>query len=104
MSWIKILKAEIAKSSQAEVSRRLNLSKSTISQVLSDTYAANTDRIEEKVLLEFENKQVNCPILGLISLKECRINQNKEFSCNNMLSVKLYKACSNCKKTKVEIE
>lgn len=104
MYWINILKNEIAKSNQSQVARRLDLSKATISQVLSGTYAGKTDRVKEKVLLEFENKQVSCPLLGLISLKACKENQDKDFSCNNMNSIKLFKACKKCKQnTRVEI-
>jgi len=97
MSWIKILRNECNKSSQAQVARTLVLSKATISQVLSGTYAGKTDRVEEKVLLKFENRQVKCPLLGEISLKACKENQCKDFSSNNMNSRRLFKACRKCK-------
>lgn len=97
MYWIDILKAEVEKTTQADVARKLKLSKATISQALSGTYAGKTDRIKEKVLLEFENKQVNCPIMGSISFKVCRLTQAKEFNSNNMNAVRQYKACMKCK-------
>lgn len=51
MDWIALLRKAIrVEGSQAEVARRLGLSRSTISRVLADTYESSTAAIETKVM------------------------------------------------------
>ena len=62
--WIDALRATCERDSQAAVARRLDVSASTVSQVLSGRYRAATDAIEAKVRGVIMAETVDCPVLG----------------------------------------
>ncbi len=75
--WLQALRAEVARTSQARTADRLRISEATVSQVLSGTYKANTQRIERRVRGELMGEVVECPVLYDISLRVCQDVQER---------------------------
>lgn len=98
--WIEALREACAESSQKKIGKELGVSATTINLCLKGTYIGRTDRIEELVRGKYMNETVNCPLLAEITKDKCLEEQNRDFSGNSPLRVKLFKACQNCKHNK----
>ena len=75
--WLGALRTECDRTSQAQVAQRLGVSGTTVSQVLSGTYAANPIRIERRVRGELMGAQCNCPVMGDVSTRVCQDVQER---------------------------
>jgi hypothetical protein len=91
--WLRALKAEAERTSQAQVARRLGISASTVNQVLNGVYKADTGRVETLVRGELMNETVACPVLGDLSKRRCLDVQAQPFADTNPQRVQLYRAC-----------
>ncbi|MDH3976443.1 MAG: helix-turn-helix domain-containing protein [Deltaproteobacteria bacterium] len=96
MEWLELLNKAVNASSQAEVSRKLGVSSTTISLVLKGKYGASTDAIEKKVREVYGNESVDCPVMGEIALALCAEKRRLPFSASSPLRVRLFKACKVC--------
>ena len=76
--WLHALRAEVARTSQARTAERLRVSEATISQVLSGSYKANTQRIERRVRGELMGEVVECRVLYDISVRVCQDVQERQ--------------------------
>ncbi len=75
--------------------RRLGVSRTTVSTLLSNKYPnKNMRRMEMRVLDVLGN--VNCPVLGSITAAECQKNRNAKFTPSNPQRVQLFRACKTC--------
>jgi DNA-binding transcriptional regulator YdaS (Cro superfamily) len=77
MSWLTTLRAEVARTSQARVALRLGVSEGTVSQVLSGTYKASTQRIERRVRGVLLGEVVECPVAFEMPLQVCQAIQDR---------------------------
>ncbi len=94
VDWIEVLRNACAKpSSQTRVAKRLGVSATLVSQVLSGTYEGRKDRIEARVRGELMREKVYCPVLEEISQRRCQDEQRREFAATNPLRVAVHKAC-----------
>ena len=75
--WLGALRTECDRTSQAQAAQRLGVSGTTVSQVLSGTYAANPIRIERRVRGELMGAQCNCPVMGDVSTRVCQDVQER---------------------------
>lgn len=75
--WLVTLRAECERTSQAQAATRLGVSGTTVSQVLSGTYAANPVRIERRVRGELLGEQCNCPVMGDVNTRVCQDVQER---------------------------
>lgn len=76
--WMVALRAEVQRTSQARTAARLGLSEATVSQVLSGTYKASTQRIERRVRGELLREECECPVMGDVSLRVCQDVQERK--------------------------
>lgn len=77
MNWLNTLRAEVARTSQARVAQRLGLSEGTVSQVLSGTYKASSQRIERRVRGALMGETVECPVALEMPLHVCQGIQDR---------------------------
>ncbi len=94
--WIDVLERRCKATSQAAVARDLNLSPSTINQVIKGSYAASTDRIEQLVRGKYMAATVKCPVLSVIASSDCSSNQRRKLITANPMRARLARACPVC--------
>jgi hypothetical protein len=108
--WLDILRAEVARTSQARVVRALKdatgngyPSPTVISQVLSENYPGSTERLAAIVLGLWGHATVDCPVLGEIGTDACQRHQHAKFSTANPQRVTMYRACrAGCPHSRLE--
>lgn len=76
-NWLGALRAECERTSQAQAAQRIGCSGTTVSQVLSGSYAASPIRIERRVRGELMGAQCNCPVMGDVSTRVCQDVQER---------------------------
>lgn len=92
--WLQALRAEVARTSQARTSERLRISEATVSQVLSGSYKANTQRIERRVRGELMGEVVECRVLYDISLRVCQdVQERSRGAGSNPMYQQCFSAC-----------
>jgi DNA-binding transcriptional regulator YdaS (Cro superfamily) len=98
MTWLDTLRTVCAAEGQKTVAQRLGFSPTTISQVLSDTYNADTKRVQAAVEGALMGARVDCPVIGDIPRQACIAHQRRKgrFAATNPARVALAKACKRC--------
>jgi len=95
MSWLELLRAKVAASSQVKVARELDLSQSTISQVLKGVYNASTVHIAARVLDIYG--RVRCPHLDReIPGAECIGYRTRPIPTSSHRALDHWAACQAC--------
>lgn len=94
--WIENLALAVDKSSQRVVGSKIGYSPATISLVLKGTYKGDLSAVERAVKSKLNTAALECPVLGQITPTQCSNNQNKPFSANSSMHVRLFKACRAC--------
>jgi hypothetical protein len=96
--WVQALALACERSSQNRVSKALDRSATIISQVLTRTYAASMDRIEDRVRGVYLNGRVECPEKGELPLQDCQDWREKArvFAMGNPQRTLMYRACRRC--------
>lgn len=95
-NWMEILRAEVAKSSQSKVAKKLGYSITTVSHILNDKYAGKTDKFAQKVIEVFA--VVECPYLNKeIAKPECVEFSSCKAPTHNPIKMQHWRACQQCK-------
>lgn len=95
--WLCALRHRVGETSQAAVARELQLSESTISQVLSGKYGAKTTAIERIVRGKYMGAKVTCPAAGFdLPGHLCIAYQKIPFAPGNPNRAKFMLACPEC--------
>ena len=97
MTWIDVLRDECDRTSQARTAERLGVSPAVVNQALQGKYKGDIENVRARVEGELMQQNVNCPIEGEISKKQCLDNQRRPFAPTNFQRVRLFKACKNCR-------
>jgi hypothetical protein len=93
--WLQILRDAVSASSQTGVADKLDLSRTTVSLVLSGKYPGKTDRVAVRVMNVFG--QVKCTHTGQpISLTVCVSYANRRAPLNNPLELSHWRTCLSC--------
>lgn len=93
--WMKLLEEAVAASNITQVAAKLKLSRPAVSQVLSGTYAAKTDRIRDRVLEVFW--RIECPHLSTdISTAECNQYSNSTVPTSSPRAMQHWRTCQTC--------
>lgn len=93
--WIDLLRAAVARSTQAQVGKELNYSSTVISLVLAGKYSRSTEGIRTAVLAKYS--QVDCPFLrGPIPAEDCRHHCSKPMPTNQPQAIRHWAACKIC--------
>lgn len=104
MQWLKVMAEQVELHGQKAVAEKLNISRTTVSQVLSGKYPSPLDRIQKLVEGAYMNRTVHCPVLGDIPLNECLAHQSNTRTTGSPIRIKLYKACrSGCEHSTLEV-
>lgn len=96
--WVIVLAeaCDLRGSSQTEVGKRIGITNSAVSQVLSNAYIGRLDRIEQRVKGELMKQCVTCPVLGEITSRRCMDEQKRAYVPTNAVRRELHKACPRC--------
>lgn len=104
--WIEELAKLMSATSGAAAARRLGLSASTLSQIVSANYGAKDwSAIETRVRGELMHETVLCPVLDEIAKSHCLDEQAKAFTGTSATRTALYHACrSGCVHSRLKVE
>jgi hypothetical protein len=104
--WVQALALACERSSQNRVSKALDRSATIISQVLTRTYAASMDRIEDRVRGVYLNGSVECPEKGELPLQDCQDWREKArtFAMGNPQRTQMFRACRKCPRYLKEVD
>ena len=92
--WLAMLRETVAATSQTDVAKLLDVSRTTVSLVLSGKYPGKTDRVAARVLKTFG--QVQCTHTGqLISLTVCVSFANRRAPINNPMELSHWRTYRN---------
>ena len=103
--WVEKLAAACDGASVRKVAANMDVSPAIISLAIRNCHHAPLDFIKDKVKNLLDLAIVPCPVLGAISRRECRENQNRPFSAINPIAVQLFRACRRgCKYSETQQE
>jgi hypothetical protein len=95
IDWKSLLAAEVARSSKADVARRIGCSRSAISMVLRGTYPADPARIVARVVELLS--RVHCPHLErAIAPTDCRTYALGAPPISSTVAADHWRACQRC--------
>ena len=94
---MKLLENAVKEHGQAEVSRRIGYSSSTVSQVRNGKYLGGSASVLRRIEEVFGSSTVNCPVLGEIPLSRCANERRRVPRYTNPLARQLSRICPNCK-------
>lgn len=97
--WVRVLAEEADRTSQNKAAKRIGRTSGLVSQVLSNSYGAKLDMVEEIVRGALMSETVECPGFGEpIKLDTCQMWRKRatKFSGHNALRRDMYRACSRC--------
>lgn len=93
--WLTLLRSAVSATSQADVARRLDLSRTSISLVLAGKYPGKTDRVAARVLRILG--QVKCTHTAeLVTATVCLDFAARRPPVNNPLKLLHWRACQSC--------
>lgn len=103
--WVEKLAAACDATSVRKVAADMEVSPAIVSLAIRNKHHAPLDFIENKVKSLLDLSILPCPILGMISRKDCKDNQQKPFSSINPIAVQLFRACrGGCKYSEIKKE
>jgi len=95
MTWLELLQQAVAASSRTHVAEKMGVSRTTVSQLMSGTYGARTERMAGVVLETFA--RTACPFLARdISRKECATHADAAIPTSSPRAMKHWRACRTC--------
>jgi hypothetical protein len=100
MNWLILLNQKVEQLGRRQVEADTGLSRTTLSQVLNQKYPGNLDNVAAKVNTAYTDITIDCPVLGIIPVKRCHVEQIKPFSPNSPQRIRLFKACRHCQHKK----
>ena len=94
--WVQVLAAACDASSQKRVADMLGISNAYVSRVVSNTYGADTAKIEQLVLANLTSDRVPCPFWGsAIPLSSC-VRARRRQAPQGEVFMSLKRACERC--------
>lgn len=93
---MKLFRDAVARDGQGAVARAIGYSVSAVNQALHGKYAGSLDRLLERVAETYSNGQVDCPVMGRVSLRRCAQERRKSFGATSPQRVKLSVTCPQC--------
>ena len=94
--WVSLLRAAVDRLGVARAATLIRYSTATVSTVLGGTYPANPKNVRRRVIEVFGADEVECPVLGLIPLRDCAEHRQRPFAASNPQRVRLWRACRTC--------
>lgn len=95
MTWLELLQQAVAASNRTRVAEKLEVSRTAVSQLMSGTYGAGTERMAARVMETFA--RTDCPFLARdISRKECATHAQSAIPTSSPRAMKHWRACRTC--------
>lgn len=92
MTWLEILRTQVASRGQRAVAEQLGISNAVVSLVVNEKYTGDMQRIQKLVESVFLALTVKCPVLGDIGWHTCQQHQQNH-NTGNPQRLRLYRAC-----------
>jgi transcriptional regulator with XRE-family HTH domain len=93
MTWLDVMAEQAELHGQKAVAEKLQISRTTVSQVLGGKYPGDMERMQKLVEGAYMNRTVTCPVLGEIPLNECLAHQANTRTTGSPIRIKLYRSC-----------
>lgn len=93
--WVLTLAEACDRTSQTQVAAQVKRGSSTISQVLSNTYPGDLERLADEVTAALTSAAVECPELGELARSRCLEWQQLPWGASDSMRVRVYHACRN---------
>lgn len=93
--WVLLIAQHADVTSRTAVAKAIGYSPAVVSTVLGNRYRGDMDRVEAAVRGAYQNRNVDCPVLGEISAALCGIEQRRPLNTSSPQRVQLYRACRN---------
>lgn len=102
--WVLLLAQECARSSQADVARKIRRSPSLVSAVLRRRYEGDLEAVEDVVRGALERATIDCPARGEIGRHTCRdwMAMAKVYIPVNSERIRMHDACTRCPRFRKE--
>lgn len=94
--WIEELAQLADAEGLAGAEKRIDYSRSAISQILANKYAGDIARVEQMVRGALMAVTVDCPVLGEIGRDRCLTEQKEPFRATSRHRAQLFHACKTC--------
>ncbi len=91
--WIEKLATACDGKGLRKTAADLSVSPAIVSLAIRNRHHASLDYIQNRVEHILGISIIPCPVLGLISRKDCQSNQQKPFSSINPVEVQLFRSC-----------
>jgi hypothetical protein len=78
------------------VAERIGYAKSAVCHVVRGTYKGRPDRILIAAEEKYSQENVECPVLGDITLSRCVEERHRPFAAVNPIRVRLARTCPKC--------
>ncbi len=91
-----LFRKKVEEIGQSRVARQIGMSPSTINQLYHDNYNADPAAILRRFEEEFCGTTINCPAMGVISLKRCSEERSTPLSASSSRRIRMHKACKMC--------
>lgn len=91
-----LLKQAVAQSGQSAVARSLGYSASVVNQVIHNKYPGRMEKVLLRVAEVYGTDTIDCPVMGMITLKRCSAERKKPFAATSPQRVRLYLSCRTC--------
>lgn len=94
--FVRLLGAEVARSNMAAAGKRIGMSRTTVSLVLSNRYPSpSTDGVERRVMDVLG--RIECVAIDqVITAEQCQRYREKAAPTHNPQAMQLWKACQHC--------
>lgn len=91
-----LFRAKCEKIGQAAVARMIGASPTAVSQLYNGKYPSPPEPLLRLFEEEFCDTTINCPEMGIISLKRCRDERGTPLSTSSPRRIRMHKACEIC--------
>lgn len=91
--WVELLAQQADATSRSAVAKAIGYSAAVVSTVLGNRYGGDMGRVETAVRGAYQNRMVDCPVLGEISAAICGVEQRRPLNTASPQRVQLYRTC-----------
>ncbi|WP_375590174.1 helix-turn-helix transcriptional regulator [Hoeflea alexandrii] len=96
VSWLDLLKAEVAKANITQVADAIGYARTSVSLALNGKYSGSTDNLAAAVIRTYSDR-VACPFLGVpLTRPDCDGYRSRAIPQSNAQALRHWRACRSC--------